>query len=373
MKEISCRNCGSKELTKIGECYFCDYCGSKFVQEPENQHSQDVPPILSNAKNAYKTKAFEACQASCEKVLDVNPNHPVAIYLRGACVYRLDNRKAGAERSSWRMACSIAEKDYRGTSIPLDLATTGFPIAINIITKKKNQAVLRNSCIVGKLEERKKAAEERERRLESEPFFKVASELKGFIDEASGGERHVQVSSRELASRIEETRDDLIAIEARYVDAASDVLADTWNLICEDVAPIDLLKAMRKTVEALRESINAIRAHKNDCEIEKKVEASADVVSQVSDLLNEAVIEAVEKVCPGTMGEYQSYLFSLKEQKKKRDDEIASLERELAGTKLLEVKKQFSLRAKLMGLKGNSIGPEDPCAAFADQALAKLG
>ncbi|MDD6288861.1 MAG: hypothetical protein PUA57_01515 [Eggerthellales bacterium] len=373
MKAISCNNCGSKELTKIGDYYYCDYCGSKYIQESGEQRSQDVSAILSNAKNAYKTKAFDACQISCGKVLDANPNHPVAIYLRGACVYRLDGRKVGAERSSWRTACSIAEDDYRGTSVPLDLAITAFPIAINIITEKRDRAVLRNSAIVEKLEEQKKAAEEREKRLKTDRLFKVASDLKGFIDEVSGDERHVHASSRELASQIEEMRDEFIAIEACFVDDASDVLVDTWNLVCEDAAPISLLKAMRKTAETLRESIKAIRVYENNSEIEKKVDASADAVNQVSDLLNEAVIEAVEKICPGTMAEYRCYLTSLKEQKSRLDDEIASLERELAGTKLLEVKKQFSLRSKLMTLKGRSIGPEDPCAVFADQALAKLG
>ncbi len=371
MESLTCSACGSTSLVVKGPFYICEYCGTKYEREPNKVVTVDIGSLLDSALSAFASRSYEACQQYCIMIQAVEANHPIAIYLKGASAYLSGQASQNEEASAWKLACSMAEGIYGGTRMTVDFVNKCLPMAAQTRESKRDSALRQIDKQIKDLKALIKQAKEREARMRSDVVFRTASNLNDFIEDVTGNKKQEDYTADQVEAMIKSAEARRVRAEADWLDNLSDILADSWNLVCDRKLGIDLLSLFRAKNDELQAGIQRVRESKHQKGVAATVSSCADTARQIGQFVNEEIIELGERLRPGTKAEYRQFLGQIASERRKRDTRIDAIQSELNGTHLYEVSKQFKLRKELSDLRNAVIGPDDPCAAFANIVLKR--
>lgn len=95
MKEIVCKNCGSKDLCFINNCWVCNYCDSKFLASEDQirihkQHNMSSRNLQIVSSNIDLVSDVEQLLVKCRQdkknakryanlILDIDPDNQDAL------------------------------------------------------------------------------------------------------------------------------------------------------------------------------------------------------------------------------------------------------------------------------------------------------
>ena len=100
MKQLTCEMCGSADLMKQDGVFVCQSCGMKYsVEEAKKMmiegtvdiqgtvkidNTEQINNYMVLANNAYKTNNNKEAELYCNKIIEIDPEHPEAWLLKGA-------------------------------------------------------------------------------------------------------------------------------------------------------------------------------------------------------------------------------------------------------------------------------------------------